>query len=139
MVSRRGRDLRRPQQGIGGGDPQEILSQIPFDLEIVVCPGKQILELIASEPFAGRLRRTSAGGSRRSGKPKSSSALPASARRERIVRRVYRVDAGFALGIWRRSPKGSVYPSDFLEKTLGVSATTRGWETLLRIAKILEA
>jgi hypothetical protein len=41
--------------------------------------------------------------------------------------------------MWRRSPKGFVYPSDFLEKTLGVSATTRGWETLLRIAKILEA
>jgi uncharacterized protein (DUF1697 family) len=121
---------------------KEILAQIPFDLEIVVCPGKQILELIASEPFRGvALSKDQRGWvAALSGKPKSSSALPASAPKGKDwCVRIDRVDGGFALGMWRRSPKGFVYPSDFLEKTLGVSATTRGWETLLRIAKILEA
>jgi uncharacterized protein (DUF1697 family) len=120
---------------------KEILSQLPFALEIVICPAKQILDLVASEPFGGVAFSKDQRGwvAALSGKPKSSPELPASTPKGSSWSvRLDRVDGGFAVGLWRRSPKRFVYPSDFLESALGVSATTRSWETLQRIAKILE-
>jgi uncharacterized protein (DUF1697 family) len=121
---------------------KEILSQLPFEPEIVIFPGKQILDLIASEPFRGVTFSKDQRGwvAALSGKPRSRPALPASTPEGKDwCVRVDRVDGGLALGIWRRSPKRFVYPSDVLESALGVSATTRGWDTFQRIAKILEA
>ncbi len=42
----------------------------------------------------------------------------------------------YALSMRRGQGAGTVYPN-FLDKTLGVPITTRGWATVLRVAKVL--
>ena len=121
---------------------REILAHVPFDLDIVVCPDRDVLALIASEPFRGvALSKEQRGWvAALCGRPKSKPSLPVATPAGKTWSiRVERVDGPFAVGLWRRRPEGFVYPSDFLEKTLGVPVTTRGWDTLQRIAKILEA
>ena len=121
---------------------KEILSRLPFAPEIVICSAKQILDLVASEPFRGVAFSKDQRGwvAAFTGKPRSSLALPASAPKGRDWSvRVDRLDGSFAVGLFRRRPKGFVFPSNFLESELGISATTRWWETFQRIAKILEA
>jgi len=121
---------------------REILAKVPFELEIVVCPAREILALVASQPFRGVAFPKDQRGwvAALCGRPKSSPALPASAPAGKSWSvRLDRVDGGFAVGVYRRLPNSSVYPAGFLEKALGVSATTRWWETFERIAKILEA
>jgi len=49
------------------------------------------------------------------------------------------VEGGFALGLWRRRPDGFEFPNNFVERLLGVAATTRYWETLQRVALLPEA
>ena len=49
-----------------------------------------------------------------------------------------RVESGFALGSWQRRPGGFVFASEVVEASLGVPVTTRWWETLEKVAAIIE-
>jgi len=48
--------------------------------------------------------------------------------------RLERAQGRFALGLWQRGTGGFVFPSHVVERALGVTATTRWWETLERVA-----
>lgn len=121
---------------------REILARLPFEPALVVVPASQVLELVRSRPFEGV--RFSKG--RRGwvaileGPPRSPARLPIvvpegkqwSVRFEQLVGR-------FALGLWRRPTRGFVFPSNVVEKAVGTRSTTRWWETLERVARLLEA
>jgi uncharacterized protein (DUF1697 family) len=120
---------------------REIGERLPFEPALAVVPARQVLELAREAPFAGlRLSRDRRGWvavlDRR---PRDRPELPrfAPGRGDWSVR-FDRLEGRFALGLWRRRPGGFVCPSQVVEKAAGISATTRWWETIERVAKIIE-
>ncbi len=120
---------------------REILAQLPFEPEIVVHPASRILALVASDPFRGVTFSRDLRGwvAALAGRPKARPELPLFKPRGRDWSvRLDKVEDGFAIGLSRRRPGGSVYPGEVLEGALGVAATTRWWETFQRLAALLE-
>lgn len=119
-----------------------ITDAVPFEPKMMILAAKDVLALVDSDPFRGArftkdLRGWVAALDRA---PVKRAKLPAfGPREEDWAVRVDRVEGRFALGFWQRRPGGFVIPANFLEKTLGVSATVRWWETFVRIAKAARA
>ena len=120
---------------------REILSRLKFEPEVAILPAREILALARSEPFprvafSKDLRGWVAVLCRR---PSARPALPiATPAGKSWCVRFDRVEGSFALGLWQRRPAGFVFPNQIVEKALGVPATTRWWETILRLAKLIE-
>ena len=119
---------------------REILARLPFALEIAVRPANEVLALVRSDPFRGTafskdLRGwVAALGTRPQALPPLPLEKPAG---NAWSVRFDRVEGAFALGLWRRRPRGFVFPNQVVEGALGVPATTRWWETLERVAALL--
>jgi len=117
----------------------EILARLPFEPAIAVVPAKQVIELVDGKPFAGNrfsknLRGWVAVLDRQpASTPRLPVLVPAGAA---WGVRLDRVRGRFALGLWHRRPGGSVFPSQVVERALAVSATTRWWETIERVAAL---
>ena len=125
------------------GEPalrREIAAHLPFTPRMVVVPGRDLLALVAAQPFAGvALSRDLRGWAAPfAGRPTARPVLPHAvpAGRQWAVR-LERVEGTIALGTARRRPGVSVYPNAVVEKALGVEATTRWWETIERVAALL--
>ena len=120
---------------------REILAQLPFELDLAVVPARDIAALARRKPF-GRvtfskdLRGWAAVLCRR---PKTRPTLPleAPAGKPWSVR-FERIEGSFALGLFQRQPRGFLFPNQVVEKALGVPATTRWWETIQRLAQLIE-
>ena len=118
----------------------EIHGQLPFQPELIVCPAREVMALVRSEPF----RRKPAGIEVVSyvtvmqTPPKNLPALPLEqpAGKKWEVRLIG-VSGRFVLSFWQRQQKGILYPNAVVEKQFGVSATTRNWNTILAITGIL--
>ena len=120
---------------------REILAQLPFEPDLAVVPAREILAITRSDPFRGvKFSKDQRGWAailcRR---PKSIPALPVEmpAGKSWSVR-LDRVEGSFALGLFHRRPRGFIFPNQVVEKSLGVPATTRWWETIVKLAQIIE-
>jgi uncharacterized protein (DUF1697 family) len=117
-----------------------LLSKLPFEAEIVLCEGRDLLRLELENPFATQpsspdvVRFVSilskAGGVRAS--------LPVSfpAEGDWLVR-VIASDGQFVFGMYRRHMKTIGYLGQ-IDKLYGVPATTRNWNTITAIMRILK-
>ncbi len=120
---------------------RDILARLPFEPEIAIRPGQEILALVKSKPFDGVTFSKDVRGwaAALCGPPKTRPKLP-------ILKppgkawsvRFDRIEGAFALGLVHRRPGGSVFPNQVVDAALGVPATTRWWETIERVAEILE-
>jgi len=116
--------------------------KLPFEAELMVCPAREILDLVAAAPFPS----TKAGKDVRpfvtvmAKRPRSVPPLPVSkpAGDDWQVK-VVAVSGTFALSLWRHLGRSILYPNEMVEKTFGVAATTRSWNTILKIRDLLEA
>lgn len=118
---------------------KEFLKRLPFEAELMICRGSDVLGLAASEPFPDSkdLRRFVSVLSRRPRKPpRLPLCQPAG---ERWAVKVIGVSGVFALSLWRRLGGSFVDPNGVVEKGFGVSATTRNWNTIVKICEILRA
>jgi len=120
---------------------KEILARLEFEPDLAVIPGREILALVESKPFprvtfSKDLRGWAAVLCRR---PKTRPTLPleAPAGKPWSVR-FERIEGSFALGLFQRRPRGFLFPNQVVEKALGVPATTRWWETIQRVAQLIE-
>src|SRR5262249_56039061 len=52
--------------------------------------------------------------------------------------KVVGVPGRFALSLWRKLGRTVVYPNEVVEKQIGVSATTRNWNTIAAICDVLK-
>jgi uncharacterized protein (DUF1697 family) len=118
----------------------EILRRLPFKTEIVICPGSDIINLASSDPFVNEpsgpdiVRFVSVLAKR----PRALPALPVSLPPgDEWVLKIVAVHGRFAFGTYRRVMRAITYLSQ-VEKRLGVSATTRNWNTITAIVKILK-
>ena len=117
-----------------------MLRKLPFEAEIVLCEGRDLIRLAAENPFGAEpstpdvVRFVSilskAGGVRAS--------LPVAFPRdgEGLVR-VIASKGQFVFGMYRRHMKTITYLGQ-IDKLYGVPATTRNWNTIIAIAQILK-
>ncbi|HEX9290122.1 MAG TPA: DUF1697 domain-containing protein [Anaeromyxobacteraceae bacterium] len=118
-----------------------IRRKLPFESEVFVCAGKEILRLVRSEPFGAAepekgVKRTISVLAR---PPRPRPKLPIERPQGPSWEvRVVQIVGRHALCERRRLGARLIYPNEVVEKGLGIAATTRGWDTLLAICRILE-
>ncbi|MGH7151535.1 MAG: hypothetical protein ACREIU_12595, partial [Planctomycetota bacterium] len=118
----------------------EMCRRLPAGAEVMICPGREVLDLASREPFP---RETSPAGARPfvsvlGARPKKRPSLPLRAPEGsgwQVL--VARLDGAFASGLWRPAKRSMVYPNEVVERELGVPATTRTWDTILKVAALL--
>jgi uncharacterized protein (DUF1697 family) len=118
----------------------ELAKRLPFETEIMISTGSEILALEKSDPFsnppAGKDVRDLV--TMLSKKPKSLPKLPI----RRPEGKDWQVDffaiAGrFAFTRWRRGSGPLIYPNAVVEKVLKIPGTTRGWGAIEAAGRIL--
>ena len=117
----------------------ELASALPFEAEIAICQGRDILRLMSRDPFAEEavgpdIVRFVSILSRR---PRTTPAMPTTypSRGTWLVRILAR-DGRFVLGVYRRHMK-AIGHLGTLDRLFGVPVTTRNWNTMTAIARVL--
>jgi len=117
----------------------ELASKLPFDTEIVICQGREIVRLMSHDHFAdqpsgpGVVRFVSVLAQR----PRSMPSLPmAFPPRGRWLLKILGRDKRFIFGLYRRHTKVIGYLGTF-DRLFGVPVTTRNWNTMTTIASVL--
>jgi uncharacterized protein (DUF1697 family) len=119
----------------------ELLRKLPFETEVVLCDGNDLLRLEKENPFATApstpdIVRFVSVLSKPSGLRASLPvAFPSDG--EWLVR-VLSADKQFMFGIYRRHMKTISYLGQ-VDKLFGVPATTRNWNTILAVLRVLKA
>ena len=117
----------------------ELKRRLPFEAEVMICSGNDILALASTDPFGREpndrtvMQFVSVRGDRRSASAPATVVIPESGEWEM---KVLDHSDRFVIGICRRQMKAIGHFGQ-LEKIFG-SATTRSWSTILKIARILE-
>ena len=136
-----------------------IARQLPFKCEIMICPAKQIVDLMRRDPFSRQpsgpnitrfvnvlhkplrkriafdLLRTSNIEHQRSQLPSLPVSMPSD---NDWLLKIIAIRGRFVLGLYRRQMKAISYLGK-IEKVLGVPVTTRSWSTIEKVLKTLEA
>jgi hypothetical protein len=117
----------------------EMASRLPFQTEIVICEGRDILTLLSRPHFsrqpvrAGIVRFVSA----LSRRPRSVPSLPLSLPSTGTwLLKILARDGRFVVGQYRRHMKVIGYLGK-LDALFGVPVTTRNWNTMAAIASVL--
>ena len=116
----------------------EILRRLPFHPELMICPAREVIELLRGNWFgdepAGKDVGRFVSVLQKAPRAKPSLLLeqPVGAKWEV---RVVAITGRFALSVRRI---GQTYSNAVIEKHLGVPATTRNWNTIQSIREILE-
>ncbi|MFZ1221274.1 MAG: DUF1697 domain-containing protein [Chthoniobacterales bacterium] len=116
-----------------------IARQLPFKIDIMICPAREVLKLAAKDPFDGEpsgpnftrfvnvlhepLRK----------RPPLPLCLPS---KDDWLAKIVAIQGRFVLGVYRREMKAIGYLGK-IERQLGVPATNRNWNTIEKVAKIL--
>jgi uncharacterized protein (DUF1697 family) len=118
----------------------ELTRRLPFDAEIMICHGRDILRLMSHGHFTGQSVRPDIVRfvSILSTGPRSAPSLPVSLPASgkwllKILAREHR----FVFGVYRRQMKAIGYLGE-IDRLFGVPATTRNWNTINAVAKVLE-
>jgi uncharacterized protein (DUF1697 family) len=118
----------------------EIARRLPFEAEIIICQGRDITRLLAKEFFAGYPMRSDTVRfvSIMSRPARSAPALPVNFPPSgKWLLRVLARENRFVLGVYRRHMK-VIGCLNGLDRLFGVPLTTRNWNTITAIAKLLE-
>ena len=116
-----------------------IAKKLPFKCEIMICPARDIIKLASKDPFAGQpsgadiTRFVSVAAKRIATPPPLPFKLPSE---NEWLLKVIAIREKFILGLYRRQMKAIGYLGR-IEKVLGVPATTRNWNTIEKIVKLL--
>ena len=117
----------------------EIARRLPFDAEIMIFQGGEIVKLLSHDCFAGHPVRPDVVRfmSVLSRCPRSAPRLPLSLpSRSKWLLKVLARDGRFVFGLYRRHLKVISYLGT-LDRVFGAPATTRNWNTIKAIAKVL--
>jgi uncharacterized protein (DUF1697 family) len=119
----------------------EILRRLPFKPELMICPARDVLALARAEPFrdapVGKDVTRFVSVIRKP--PRTSPPLPIEQPPgDKWEVRIVAITGRFVLSL-RRPGRTRVYSNAVVEKHLGVPATTRNWNTIAAIAKVLSS
>ncbi len=116
-----------------------LLRALPFDTEVMLCDARDLARIVAKNPFGAGLRPPDVvwfvSILSRPVRPRME--LPAAfpSDDEWLVR-VVASEGPFVFGMYRRAPKTIRYLGE-IDKVFDVSATTRNWNTILAVARVL--
>jgi uncharacterized protein (DUF1697 family) len=113
--------------------------KLPFKCDVMICPAKEILALAANNPFADEGDdMIEAYATIMAKKPASVPKFPIYApTREKWEVQILRVVGTAVLSLRRKLKDGRLYPNQIVEKQFGVATTTRNWNTIEKVAKIM--
>jgi len=117
----------------------EVARRLPFDAEIMICQGREIIRLMSLNHFADQplrpdvVRFVSVLSKRPRPAPRTPLSLPSSGR---WLLKVLARDNRFVFGVYRRHMKAIGYLGT-LDRLFGVPVTTRNWNTITAIARVL--
>jgi uncharacterized protein (DUF1697 family) len=118
-----------------------IARQLPFKIDIMICPARDLLKLAAKDPFAkepagpGFTRFVNVLHKPLRKRPLLPISLPSE---DDWLAKIVAIQGRFVLGIYRREMKAIGYLGK-IEKLLGVPATNRNWNTIQKVAEVLSA
>jgi uncharacterized protein (DUF1697 family) len=117
----------------------ELARTLPFDTEIMICQGREIIRLMSQTHFADQpvrpdiVRFVSVLAKRPRSAPSMPMRLPSSGK---WLLKILARDNRFVFGVYRRHMKAISYLGTF-DRLFGVAATTRNWNTIAAIARVL--
>jgi uncharacterized protein (DUF1697 family) len=117
----------------------ELARRLPFDAEIMICQGHEIAGLISRDHFAGEpvqsdiVRFVSVLARRPRSAPSTPMTFPSTGK---WLLKILARDNRFVFGVYRRHMKVISYLGT-LDRLFGVPATTRNWNTITAIARVL--
>ncbi len=117
----------------------ELARRLPFDAEIMICNGRDITGLLSRERFAGQPTRPDIVRfvSVLAGRPRATPSTPMSfPSADRWLLKIVSREGRFVFGVYRRQMKAIGYLGK-IDRLFGVAATTRNWNTITAIAKVL--
>jgi uncharacterized protein (DUF1697 family) len=117
----------------------ELARRLPFDAEIMICQGREIVGLMSQNHFADQPLRSDVVRfvSVLSRRPRSAPAMPVSFPPSgKWLLKILARDNRFVFGVYRRHMKVIGYLGK-LDRLFGVPVTTRNWNTLTAIAGVL--
>ena len=117
----------------------ELASRLPFDAEIIICPGREIVSLMSQNHFAVQpvrpdvVRFVSVLSQRPRTVPPTPMSFPSTGQ---WLLKILARDNRFVFGVYRRHMKVISYLGTF-DRLFGVPVTTRNWNTITAIARAL--
>ncbi len=118
----------------------ELAARLPFDTEIMICQGRDFVRLMSQDHFADQpmrpdiVRFVSVMAQRPRSAPATPLNLPASGE---WLLKILAVDRRFVFGVYRRHMK-AIGCLGTLDRLFGVPVTTRNWNTITAIARVLD-
>src|SRR5262249_45428874 len=119
----------------------ELLRRLPFQTDIMICAGRDLISVASEDPFAGEpsgpdiVHFVSVLAKR----PRALPSLPISFPPDgEWLLKIISVKERFVFGVYRRQMKAISYLNQVDKRLGGVSATTRNWNTINAIVKILK-
>src|SRR6266403_983660 len=114
--------------------------KLPFKCEIMICPARDIIKLASKDPFSRQpsgpniTRFVSVLAKRLPAPPPLPLSLPSD---DDWLLKIIAIQGRFVLGLYRREMKAISYLGK-VEKKFGVAATTRNWNTIEKVVKVLQ-
>ena len=117
-----------------------LLQRLPFETEVMMCTGQELIAAALANPFDGEpppsdiVRFVSVLAKRPQVLPSIPLRLPADGR---WLLRILSVRGRFVFGVYRREMK-AIGILGTIDKLFGIPVTTRNWNTISTILKLLE-
>jgi uncharacterized protein (DUF1697 family) len=120
---------------------RELIRRLPFDAELMICRAAEVISAAHADPFPRALpKETKRFVSILSKKPRTLPALPIDMPTgPRWQVRIVAIVGRFAISLQRPGPSSSIYANEVVERHVNVSATTRNWNTIEAICRVLES
>ena len=117
----------------------ELARRLPFDTETMICEGREIVGLMSQNHFTGQpvrpdiVRFVSVLSKCPPSAPSTPMNFPSSGK---WLLKILARDSRFVFGVYRRHMKVISYLGTF-DRLFGVPATTRNWNTIVTVARVL--
>ena len=117
----------------------ELTRRLPFDAEIFICQGREVVKLMSQDHFVDQpvrpdiVRFVSVLSRRPRSAPSTPISLPPTGK---WLLKILATENRFAFGLYRRDMKVIGYLGA-LDRLFGCPVTTRNWNTFISIAKVL--
>ena len=118
----------------------ELARRLPFDTEMMICEGREIVRLMSQKHFSAQpvrpdiVRFVSVLARRPRSAPSTPMSLPSTGT---WLLKILARDNRFVFGLYRRHMKAIGYLGA-LDRLFGVPVTTRNWNTMTAIARVVE-
>jgi len=119
----------------------EFSRHLPFDAHVMICPAAELVDLVRQDPFPERVLGDDVKGfvSVLEHRPRGAPQLPIrqpEGKNWQVT--VIAVRGRFAVSLHRKTAGALVYPNEVVERRLRVVATTRSWNTIVKLYHALE-